>query len=329
MCADGTTSWAGQSCVEMPRADSCGEPCPPHMKYATHSSSGNVPMATCRGACLTCESELFKTARLSLGWKPDNSILKKCVGNEYILRTDDYDLPNYLSGYNSMVCKNDPTSWTAKYVCVSGDMHYRLYPGCEQENDEEDQKYFGCKIIDGEEGADDGDGEGFFERDEVDVDFKISGLKYQEIMDDTRDALEKVIEDLMAAGIDVDPSFIDIYLSDGSVKVKATVKASEAGVDASAVTSKVSNVTPNEIVAAVKTVPRIAEAAEGGSLDSISATTPAATVRTVRVPHSVDASTGAADTDDGDEAASSVNSAAANVLVLMIALSFFLLQTPQ
>eukprot|EP00746_Dinoflagellata_sp_MGD_P013632 gnl/MRDRNA2_/MRDRNA2_129539_c0_seq1.p1 gnl/MRDRNA2_/MRDRNA2_129539_c0~~gnl/MRDRNA2_/MRDRNA2_129539_c0_seq1.p1 ORF type:complete len:619 (-),score=144.30 gnl/MRDRNA2_/MRDRNA2_129539_c0_seq1:164-1921(-) len=316
MCKDGSTPWAGTSCVEMERAESCGEPCPPHMKYATSSASGGVAMATCRGACFTCESQIFVKARLALGWQVGKSKLIKCKGNEFIMETDDYELPNYLSGYNAGVCSNDATSWTARYECVDGNMHYRLYPACEEkkktdDDDETEAVFFGCKIIDGEDGADDDDGddregEGFFERDEVNVDFKISGLKYQEIMDDTKAALEKQIKDLLAAGIGVSQEFIDIYLSEGSVVVNAKIRASEAGIDASAVTSKATEIKPTEIVEAVKQVPGIEAAAEGGSLDSLSATAPAAEVKKVKVPApSGSATTATPEANDEVDAASS------------------------
>merc|ERR1719323_1506530 len=91
MCPDGTP-WAGESSVWMDREDSCGEPCPVQMDYATDSSTGQKPRARCRGKCFTCESAIFTQAAAAIGWK-DGSELLRCEGRNYTMKVDGYELP--------------------------------------------------------------------------------------------------------------------------------------------------------------------------------------------------------------------------------------------
>merc|ERR1711977_662012 len=95
---------------------------------------------------------------------------------------------------------------------------------------------------------------------------------------------KETLKKSIANATGVDKKFVDIYLSSGSVKVNAKVKATEAGVSPTAIKSSVAEkVTPEVIVKEVKKVPNIEKAAKEGSLDDISATSPTTTAKKVKV----------------------------------------------
>jgi len=288
MCPDNKTPWSGTSCVEMPVASSCGSPCPPRMRFSTHSKTGQVPKATCFGKCFTCSSQIFKTARAALGFKDGDankekgekggsSVLKKCEGNQYIIRTDGWDLPNFIQPTSATSCigGTKAASHVAKYVCVNDSMHYRLYPGCKAEGDQ----YLDCKIIDGTGEASNGKGQGLFEPEEVTTNFRVKGVDYDKLQDDTRDALRKIFQNLIAAGVKLDPAHVDVILSKGSVVADATVKVPKGTPGgANSVANSAAGISPASIVNAVKTVPNMGKATPGG-LNSISVAKVTSTIK--------------------------------------------------
>jgi len=113
-----------------------------------------------------------------------------------------------------------------------------------------------------------------FDRDEVNAGFEISNIRYDDVKDDTKDALEEAFKNLIAAGIDIPKSYIDIYMSSGSLKVLAKIQVGAANKSVASVQSSIAEqVTPTKIVDEVKKAPGIADAVDG-SLDDLVASAP-------------------------------------------------------
>jgi len=110
----------------------------------------------------------------------------------------------------------------------------------------------------------------------VNVDFKIDGLVFAKLTDETTAALKSQLADMIAAKVGVDKKYIVIALSAGSVAVNAQIKADEAGVDTSTISSKAGAITSAEIVDEVKKVPKIVAATDEGTLDNIAVASPPA-----------------------------------------------------
>ena len=111
MCAD-ATAWTGTSGVEMAAADSCGDPCPPGMNYATSNDQ-----VTCTAECLTCESTEFTSAASTYTMAdPDN--YKGCDDTSYTNEVSGTEMKNLFTGV-SQTCSN-AYGYIQKAHCVDG-----------------------------------------------------------------------------------------------------------------------------------------------------------------------------------------------------------------